>query len=221
MYSHKDVLTERCTNILKIPCCQRVITGLVQRSNCNGWPQVKLFRSTLREEVILPLRMLGLEGAMPQHTPITCITMRSIRRQDATPFWKQDSSLRGSAGPPAQGRIAPFIVRNALHCFWRGFASIPNQSSQLLCAGPSILWNFEICWTIDICFSSNWGERGLGGWMGPYAAKTRTLDSGLGYYYYNPQNTNYTVKYGRLDSRLGDLPQETRTPNCLMPHSHS
>ena len=120
----------------------------------------------------------GVEGAMPQHTPITCITMRSIRRQDATPFWKRVSSLRGSTGPPAQGRIAPFIVRNALHCFWRGFASIPNQSSQLWCAGPSILWNFEICWTIDICFSSNWGERGLGGWMGPYAAKTRTLNSG-------------------------------------------
>ena len=62
--------------------------------------------------------------------------------------------------------------------------------------------------------------------MGPYAAKTRTLDSGLGEllvanYYYNPQNTNYTVKYGKLDSGLGDLPQETRTPNCLMPHSHS
>ena len=163
----------------------------------------------------------GVEGAMPQHTPITCITMRSIRRQDATPFWKRVSSLRGSAGPPAQGRIAPFIVRNALHCFWRGFASIPNQSSQLWCAGPSILWNFEICWTIDICFSSNWGERGVGRVDGTICRQNSDSRLWLVYFYYNPQNTNYTIKYGRLYSGLGDLPQETRTPNCLMPHSHS
>ena len=139
---------------------------------------------------------------MPQHTPITCITMRSIRSQDAKPFWKRVSSLRGSAWPPAQGRIAPFIVRNALHCFWRGFASIPNQSSQLWCAGPSILWNFEICWTIDICFSSNWGERGVGRVDGTICRQNSDSRLWLVYFYNNPQNTNYTVEYGKLDSAI-------------------